>query len=245
MGPANVTLPVVSKKDVAVDQEHNEERIELVLPPDKRLVRVARLVASGVATTVGFDVEEVEDLRIAVDELCTALVEGGDGGALLLGFDLGDDEVSIVGTTSASGVAAFEPERLALESPDPGRRRRRPRPTYRSRTDQCALAQTKDRSAGRCLTRRRTKLRGEQDPEETADQRFRRWRATGDHELRNELIEEHRWVAIHCARRFAHRGEPLDDLIQVGQLGLLKAVVAFRPRGRCLVRELRDPDGDG
>jgi len=97
-----------------VDQDHNEGRIELVLPADKRLVRVARLVASGVATTAGFDVEEVEDLRIAVDELCTALVEGGDGGALFLGFDLGDGEVSITGTTTASGIAAFEPERLAL-----------------------------------------------------------------------------------------------------------------------------------
>jgi serine/threonine-protein kinase RsbW len=97
-----------------VEQEHNEGRIELVLPADSRLVRVARLVASGVATTAGFDVEEIEDLRIAVDELCTALVEGGDGGPLLLGFDLGDGEVSILGTTTASGVAAFEPERLAL-----------------------------------------------------------------------------------------------------------------------------------
>lgn len=97
-----------------MDDERNEGRIELVLPADKRLVRVARLVASGVATTAGFDVEEVEDLRIAVDELCTALVEGGDGGALLLGFDMGDGEVTILGTTTATGVAAFEPERLAL-----------------------------------------------------------------------------------------------------------------------------------
>jgi serine/threonine-protein kinase RsbW len=97
-----------------VDDDRSEGRIELVLPSDKRLVRVARLVASGVATTAGFDVEEVEDLRIAVDELCTALVEGGDGGALLLGFDLGEGEVTILGTTTATGIAAFEPERLAL-----------------------------------------------------------------------------------------------------------------------------------
>ena len=61
------------------------------------------------------------------------------------------------------------------------------------------------------------------------DQRFRRLRETGDRRLRNELIEQHRWVAIHCARRFDHRGEPLDDLIQVGQLGLLKAVERFDP----------------
>jgi serine/threonine-protein kinase RsbW len=97
-----------------VDQELSDRRIELVLPADTRLVRVARMVASSIGTTAGFDVEEVEDLRIAVDELCTALIEGGDGGALLLGFDLGDNEVTILGTTSASGIAAFEPDRLAL-----------------------------------------------------------------------------------------------------------------------------------
>jgi|GraSoiStandDraft_45_1057281.scaffolds.fasta_scaffold19458_4 RNA polymerase sigma-B factor len=64
---------------------------------------------------------------------------------------------------------------------------------------------------------------------ESVEARFRRHRETGDRQLRNELIEEHRWVAVHCARRFDHRGEPLDDLIQVGQLGLLKAVERFDP----------------
>jgi RNA polymerase sigma-B factor len=63
----------------------------------------------------------------------------------------------------------------------------------------------------------------------SAEKRFRRLRETGDRHLRNELIEDHRWVAVHCARRFDHRGEPLDDLIQVGQLGLLKAVERFDP----------------
>jgi RNA polymerase sigma-B factor len=59
--------------------------------------------------------------------------------------------------------------------------------------------------------------------------RFVRFRDTGDRNLRNDLIEEHRWVAVHCARRFNNRGEPLDDLIQVAQLGLLKAVERFDP----------------
>ena len=88
--------------------------IELVLPADTGLVRVARLVASGVATAVGFDVDEIEDLRIAVDELCTALVEGGDGSALFLGFDLGDDEVTVTGSTQAAQAVEFEQDRLAL-----------------------------------------------------------------------------------------------------------------------------------
>ncbi len=114
MRAANVARAEAVWKDAVVDQDLSDRRIELVLPADTRLVRVARMVASSVGTTAGFDVEEVEDLRIAVDELCTALIEGGDGGALLLGFDLGDNDVTILGTTSAAGVAAFEPERLAL-----------------------------------------------------------------------------------------------------------------------------------
>jgi len=59
--------------------------------------------------------------------------------------------------------------------------------------------------------------------------RFREFRATRDRALRNQLIEEHRWVALHCAHRFAKRAEPLDDLIQVAQLGVLKAVERFDP----------------
>jgi RNA polymerase sigma-B factor len=59
--------------------------------------------------------------------------------------------------------------------------------------------------------------------------RFVEYRESGDRSLRNELIEEFRWVAVHCARRFSNRGEPIDDLIQVGLLGVLKAVERFDP----------------
>lgn len=59
--------------------------------------------------------------------------------------------------------------------------------------------------------------------------RFRAYASTGDERLRNELVEEFAWVARHCARRFADRGEPFDDLIQVGMLGVFKAVQRFDP----------------
>jgi RNA polymerase sigma-B factor len=61
------------------------------------------------------------------------------------------------------------------------------------------------------------------------DPRFALYRKTGDYKIRNELIEDHRWLAIHCARRFAHKGEPLDDLVQVAMVGILKAVERFDP----------------
>lgn len=60
-------------------------------------------------------------------------------------------------------------------------------------------------------------------------ERFRRYRESGDRALRNALIEDHRWLALHCAKRFANKGEPLDDLVQVAMLGVLKAVERFDP----------------
>jgi RNA polymerase sigma-B factor len=63
----------------------------------------------------------------------------------------------------------------------------------------------------------------------TTDPRFAEYRASGDRELRNALIEDHLWLAQHCVRRFAHKGEPHDDLEQVARVGLLKAVERFDP----------------
>ena len=60
-------------------------------------------------------------------------------------------------------------------------------------------------------------------------ERFREYRHSGDRAARNQLVEDHRWIALRCARRFEGRGEPLDDLIQVAQLGVLKAVERFDP----------------
>ena len=58
---------------------------------------------------------------------------------------------------------------------------------------------------------------------------FRRYRSSGDRQVRDEIIIRHRWIAHYCAKRFANRGEPLDDLVQVAQLGVLKAVERYDP----------------
>lgn len=58
---------------------------------------------------------------------------------------------------------------------------------------------------------------------------FRRWRESGDRADRDRLVVAHQSIAHACARRFASRGEPLDDLVQVAMLGLVKAVERFEP----------------
>jgi RNA polymerase sigma-B factor len=59
--------------------------------------------------------------------------------------------------------------------------------------------------------------------------KFVEYKQTNERRLRNELIEAHRSLASHLARRFANRGEPFDDLLQVAYLGMLKAVERFDP----------------
>jgi RNA polymerase sigma-B factor len=60
-------------------------------------------------------------------------------------------------------------------------------------------------------------------------ERFARYQATGDRDLRDELVVEHLGLARAMARRYAGRGESLDDLQQVATVGLLKAVERFDP----------------
>jgi RNA polymerase sigma-B factor len=57
----------------------------------------------------------------------------------------------------------------------------------------------------------------------------RRYWTTRDSALRDELVEVHLPLAQRVARRFAHRGESLEDLVQVARLALLKSVDRFDP----------------
>src|SRR4029450_2588039 len=63
----------------------------------------------------------------------------------------------------------------------------------------------------------------------SVDPRFVELRATGERAVRHALVEYVAWLAKYCAARFAHRGEPRDDLVQAALVGLVKAVDRFDP----------------
>ncbi|MBW3574341.1 MAG: anti-sigma factor [Actinobacteria bacterium] len=76
------------------------EQVRLTMPATPQLLRVARLTAAGLASRLGFSFDEVEDLKIAVDELCFAMVgtRGGEGN-LTLDYRLDGDGIIIEGTS--------------------------------------------------------------------------------------------------------------------------------------------------
>ena len=73
--------------------------LHLSLPPDPRLLRVLRLVASGVASLAEFDLATVEEVRVAVDELGATLIGASTGETIDVTFELSDNRLCVEGRT--------------------------------------------------------------------------------------------------------------------------------------------------
>lgn len=74
------------------------ETISINIPASPEYLKVVRLVVAGLASRLRFTIDDIEDLKIAVDEL-SAYLTGAQGreGTLDIGFDMHDDHIEIHG----------------------------------------------------------------------------------------------------------------------------------------------------
>jgi serine/threonine-protein kinase RsbW len=84
------------------------DEVSLKFPASFEYIRLARLVASGLAAQVNFNLDDIEDLRIAVDELCSALVEAAADrtSTVTVAFRVDDQQIQMeadVPTVGANG----------------------------------------------------------------------------------------------------------------------------------------------
>ncbi|MFN2503093.1 MAG: hypothetical protein ABR540_02470 [Acidimicrobiales bacterium] len=71
---------------------------------------MTRILAAGVASRVGFTLDEVDDLRIAIDELCFSLVgPGGRDGTVTVRYQLLADGLVVEGEGHFSDGLNHEP----------------------------------------------------------------------------------------------------------------------------------------
>jgi serine/threonine-protein kinase RsbW len=87
-------------------------QIQLAIPGSPEFLRLARLAAADVGSRIGMTFEDLEDLRIAVDELSYAITGGRPESTLNLVFTLGDAMVEVEGTSADEG-GSFAPTELA------------------------------------------------------------------------------------------------------------------------------------
>ncbi len=84
-------------------------RVQLELPADTRFLHVVRLTAAGAAAEAGLDAEEVEDVKIAVDELTSVAIAAASPGAdLRLRFTAQPGSLRIDGTVPTSDPLAVD-----------------------------------------------------------------------------------------------------------------------------------------
>ncbi len=84
------------------------DRIELRFPARGDLIVLARLVTSAISARAGFDIEELEDLRLAVGEVCLLTLQGSDArhGDLCLELTVFGDAIEVVCTLERAKAAA-------------------------------------------------------------------------------------------------------------------------------------------
>ena len=88
------------------------DRVKVCMPAEGAYLSVLRTATAGLAARLDFTLDEIEDLRIAVDEACAMLlVQAVPGTSLECAFDLGAEEMTI--TVS---VAAAEPRMPAKDT---------------------------------------------------------------------------------------------------------------------------------
>lgn len=81
------------------------ETVEVTIPAKPEFISVARLTAATVAARQSFTYDEIEDLKIAVSEACSALILAGTAGApLALRFILEPDVLDIRIETLGPGL---------------------------------------------------------------------------------------------------------------------------------------------
>lgn len=91
--------------------------VRLSIPADARFLRVARLTAAAIAGDLDFTVEDIEDLRVAVDEACAVLIDGerSDDAVLDLAYREADGGLVIEGATTVGAGTVPELHVVAAE----------------------------------------------------------------------------------------------------------------------------------
>jgi serine/threonine-protein kinase RsbW len=98
-------VPGQREHDPARADRETKDHVKVCMPAEGAYLSVLRTATAGLAARLDFTLDEIEDLRIAVDEACAMLLpQAIPGTNLECGFDLGTEEMAI--TVS---VVAAEP----------------------------------------------------------------------------------------------------------------------------------------
>jgi len=85
------------------DRDTTQDHVTVCMPAEGAYLSVLRTATAGLAARLDFTLDEIEDLRIAVDEACAMLLSQAIPGTNLeCAFDLGAEEMTITVSVTAA-----------------------------------------------------------------------------------------------------------------------------------------------
>ena len=193
-----------------------QDTVEITIPRERDFSIIAELVIGGIAARHDVTLEVLDDLQLALASLLEH--DEADDGEVTVLLRVGDDTIDVsVGPVGEHTAAVLDDDcRRDARPPqaarhdrrrserEPARRRRLGRPAQGLRPGGAAVV---TRASDKAL--------------------LRRYHEQGDLAAREQLIEQYLSLVRSLARRYAYRGEQLDDLVQIGCIGLIKAIDRF------------------
>src|SRR6202050_5493251 len=105
-------VPGQREPDPARAERDTADHVKVCLPADGAYLSVLRTATAGLAARLDFTLDEIEDLRIAVDEACAMLLsQAVPGASLECEFTLGEDIMTI-----AVSVPCLNPQQPANDT---------------------------------------------------------------------------------------------------------------------------------
>ena len=94
--PTAAAVPTAVRGEAVPAPRDAEDRVTIRMPAEGAYLSVLRTATAGLAARLDFTLDEIEDLRIAVDEACGLLLsQAAPGASLDCDFTLGEDSVTI------------------------------------------------------------------------------------------------------------------------------------------------------
>lgn len=86
------------------------DNVTLTLPAKSEYVSTARLTASSVANRIGFNIDEIEDIKVAVAEVCNMILSktNSEISQYKILFEINSDKLIITFTGNETAMGCFE-----------------------------------------------------------------------------------------------------------------------------------------
>src|SRR3954463_8154367 len=90
----------------------SDDHFEVIVPLRTRYASTVRMISASLGAEAGFTVDEIDDLRLALDEVFSMLAERHEGERLRTTFGLVDGQI-VAALALVAGVIDIEPDDLA------------------------------------------------------------------------------------------------------------------------------------